>query len=227
MATGFASVQRNTVKKNRGTKTIFERITEATEGESKTFDWYRGKVASIASEYRKDPSKVIREQAGDPEPEGGDGNVLRLQPVEGHLYFYEYKAKMKWLPYYDRFPLVYVIKVLPGDNFVGANLHYMNPKKRIAVIKNLMNGRIDIPKVCFHKYIQDHVQGYMLDLHKDEWDTAILLPVEDFVKDVRGFKFPYKREDVWQETNEKFYDKIKGTRMVQGYGTKQSKEMAK
>ena len=84
-----------------------------------------------------------------------------------------------------------------------------------------------MPKVCFHKYILNHVQGYMLDLHKDEWDTAILLPVENFVKDVRGFKFPYKKEDVWKETNDKFYDKIKGTRMIKGYGTKESKEMVK
>ena len=226
MATGFADVQRNNVKKNKGTRTLFERITEATEGESKTFDWYRGKVASIASEYRKDPSKVLREQTGDPEP-GGDGNVLRRYPVEGHLYMFEYEAMSKYLPYYDTFPLVYVVKVLPGREFVGANLHYMNPKKRIKAVQNLMKGRVDIPKICFHKYLDKHVEGYMLDLHIDEWDTAILLPVENFVTKVRGFKFPYKKEDVWQETNEKFYDKIKGTRMIQGYGNKKSKEMVK
>jgi len=226
MATGFAEVQRNNIKKNKGTRTIFERITEATEGESKSYDWYRGKVASIASEYRKDPSKVLREQAGDPEP-GGDGNVLRRYPVEGHLYMFEYEAISKYLPYYDTFPLVYVVKVLPGKEFVGANLHYMNPKKRIKAVQNLMKGKVDMPKICFHKYLDKHVEGYMLDLHIDEWDTAILLPVENFVTRVRGFKFPYKKEDVWQETNEKFYDKIKGTRMIDGYGNRKSKEMVK
>ena len=226
MATGFAEIQRNNVKKNKGTRTIFERITEATEGESKSYDWYRGKVASIASEYRKDPSKVLREQAGDSEP-GGDGNVLRRYPMEGHLYMFEYEAVSKYLPYYDTFPLVYVVKILPGKEFVGANLHYMNPKKRIKAVQSLMKGRVDLPKICFHKYLDKHVEGYMLDLHIDEWDTAILLPVENFVTRVRGFKFPYKKEDVWQETNEKFYDKIKGTRMIAGYGNKKSKEMVK
>lgn len=227
MATGFSSIERNTTKKNRGFKTIFERVTEATGGESKTFDWYRSKVAALASDYKKDPSRLLREENLDRASKDSDGNVLRRYPVEGHLYLYEYKAKMKWLPYYDTFPLVYVIKIINENEFVGANIHYLAPKKRIKVIQELMAGRIDIPKVCFHKYILDHVQGWLLDLHKDEWDTAILLPVENFVRDVQGHKFPYKKEDVWKETNDKFYDKIKGHRVVMGYGTKKSKEMSK
>ena len=227
MAEGFSSIQRNTTKKNRGFKTIFEKITEATDGESKSFDWYRGKVAALASEYKKNPAKLFREENSDRASKDPDGNVLRRYPVEGHFYLFEYKAKMKWLPYYDTFPLVYVIKIINENEFVGANIHYLAPKKRIKVIEELMSGRVDIPKICFHKYILDHVQGWFLDLHKDEWDTAILLPVENFVKDVQGHKFPYKKEDVWKETNDKFYDKIKGHRVVMGYGTKQSKEMSK
>lgn len=227
MATGFSEIQRNNPKKNSGYKTIFEKVTEATGGEKKSYDWFRAKVASLASEYKKVPSKLLDREIKDGATETSDGNVLRHFPVEGHLYFYEYKAKMKWLPYYDTFPLVYVVKIIDDNEFIGANLHYMNPKRRVKVIQDLMSNRIDMPKVCFHKYILNHVQGYMLDLHKDEWDTAILLPVENFVKDVRGFKFPYKKEDVWKETNDKFYDKIKGTRMIKGYGTKESKEMVK
>ena len=90
-----------------------------------------------------------------------------------------------------------------------------------------MQGRIDFPKACFHKYLQPHVDGLMLDLAADEWDTAILLPTEEFVKDVNGMAFPISKEDVWDDTNENFYDKIRGQRVVKGYGTKQSKEMAK
>ena len=36
MATGFASVQRNTVNKDPGYKTLFERVTAATGGEKKS-----------------------------------------------------------------------------------------------------------------------------------------------------------------------------------------------
>ena len=52
-----------------------------------------------------------------------------------------------------------------------------------------MQGRIDIPKRCFHKYLT-HVDGLYLDLAAAEWDTAILLPTEDFVKNVNGMVFP-------------------------------------
>ena len=89
-----------------------------------------------------------------------------------------------------------------------------------------MQGRIDIPKRCFHKYLQPHVDGLMLDL-ASEWDTAILLPTEDFVKDINGSAFPISKEDVWEDTNEQFYDKIRGQRVVKGYGTPQSREMSK
>ena len=45
-------------------------------------------------------------------------------------------------------------------------------------INKLKENRIDIPRVCFHKYITDHVDGFLLDLAISEWDTAIALPVE-------------------------------------------------
>ena len=81
-----------------------------------------------------------------------------------------------------------------------------------------MNGRIDIPKACFHKYLV-HVDGLLLDIAADEWDTAILLPTEDFVKNIGSTAFPYdKKELVWEETNESYYDRVKGRRVIQGYG---------
>ena len=141
---------------------------------------------------------------------------------------FEYKAKMKWLPYYDEFPLVYVMRATP-DEFWGCNLHYMRPKKRIMVIQRLMEGRIDIPKKCFHKYLTSQVDGFMLDLAASEWDTAILLPLENFVRNVKGSagKFPYTKELVWDETEENYYDRIKGRRVIRGYGKRRDTEMVK
>ena len=86
---------------------------------------------------------------------------------------------MKHLKYYDKFPLVYVIQATKKGEFWGANLHYMTPKRRIMATRKLMEGRIDIPKVCFHKYLQSQVDGLMIDLAITEWDTAILLPTEE------------------------------------------------
>jgi len=220
MAQGFGSIQRNT--SYRKTNTLFEKVNNATEGEKKPLSWYRGTVKQIASSYKKDMSKFVRDERKSNE----DENVLRLYPKEGHLFMFEYKAKMKWLPYYDRFPLVYCVKASPTE-FFGANLHYINPKKRIQIIQKLMKGKIDIPKSCFHKYLQNHVEGLLLDIAADEWDTAILLPTEDFVKNIGSTQFPYDKELVWEETNESYYDRVKGSRVIKGYGTKQSTEMSK
>ena len=228
MATGFASIQRNAVNKDPGYKTLFERVTARTGGEKKSLSWYRSAVRAEASNYKKNFDKYILNEKSDRvgAVEEQDANQLRRYPVQGHLYMFEYKAKMRHLPYYDRFPLVYVLKATRSE-FIGLNLHYLSPKKRIICTKKLMQGRIDIPKRCFHKYLQPHVDGLMLDLASSEWDTAILLPTEDFVKDINGRAFPINKEDVWEETNEQFYDKIRGQRIVKGYGTPQSKEMAR
>ena len=228
MAQGFASVQRNTTNKNTGYKTLFERVSSKTGGEKKSMTWYRSAVKAEASRYKKNFNKYIldekKDRAGAVKEQ--DKNELRRYTVAGHLYMFEYKAKMKYLPYYDRFPLVYCFKA-PGKNaFWGANLHYLSPKKRLLVTKKLMQGRVDIPKVCFHKYLSSHVDGLYLDLAADEWDTSILLPTEDFVKELNGMTFPVDKKIVWEETDDKFYDKISGQRMIKGYGSKQSKEMA-
>ena len=228
MASGFASVQRNTITQDSGYKTLFERINARTGGEKKTLSWYINAVKAEASSYKKNFNKYILNEKSDKvgAVKDQDANELRRYVVQGHMYMFEYKAKMKYLPYYDRFPLVYVIKTLGKGEFWGANLHYMTPKKRIQATRKLMQGRIDIPKKCFHKYLTAHVDTLYLDLALVEWDTAILLPTEDFVKNMNGMMFPIDKETVWNDTNENFYDKIRGQRIVKGYGTKQSREMS-
>ena len=227
MATGFASVQRNNINTTPGSTTLFERITEKTGGEKKSLAWYRSAVKAEASSYNKNFNKYILKEKSDNigAVEEQDANELRRYTVQGHMYMFEYKAKMKHLPYFDKFPLVYVLKASRSE-FWGLNLHYLKPKKRIQATKKLMQGRIDFPKKCFHKYLQPHVEGLLLDLAASEWDTAILLPTEDFVKETNGLTFSIKKEDVWKETDETFYDKIRGQRIVRGYGTTQSREMA-
>jgi hypothetical protein len=230
MAQGFATIQRNVTNETTGYTTLFEKITELTGGQKQSFNWYRNAVKKSAMDYKKDPSKIIRDERIDNrgKEEETDENILRKYAVSGHLYMFEYKAKTKWLPYYDTFPLVYVMKASP-DEFWGVNLHYMAPKKRIMVIKKLMEGRIDVPKRCFHKYLISQVDGMMLDLAAAEWDTAILLPIENFVRNVKGSagRFPYTKELVWEETDDKYYDRIKGRRIIRGYGNRKDTEMVK
>ena len=218
MATGFASIQSNKVNTTPGYKTLFERVTARTGGEKKSLSWYRSAVKAEASVYKKNFGKYILDEKRDNigSVQAQDQNELRPYTVQGHLYMFEYKAKMKWLPYYDRFPLVYVIKSLRNE-FWGANLHYLPVKKRLQATRKLMQGRVDLPKACFHKYLQPHVEGLLIDLAEDEWDTAVLLPTEDFVKYTHGVMFPIDKQIVWDEVNDTYYDKLKGVRIVKSY----------
>ena len=228
MATGFGTIQRNTVSTGTGYQTLFEKINAKAQGQKKTLTWYRNAVKSEASSYKKNFDKYVLNEKSDDigAVEDQDANELRRYTVQGHLYMFEYKAKMKHLKYYDKFPLVYVIQATKKGEFWGANLHYMTPKRRIMATRKLMEGRIDIPKVCFHKYLQSQVDGLMIDLAITEWDTAVLLPTEEFVKNAGKLSFPVDKEEVWSDTKDTFYDKIRGQRVVKGYGTQQSREMA-
>ena len=98
MAQGFATIQRNAVKNNTGYTTLFEKITEMTGGEKQSYNWYKNAVKKAASDYKKDPAKVIRQERIDNrgQEEELDENLLRRYAVSGHLYMFEYKAKMKW-----------------------------------------------------------------------------------------------------------------------------------
>ena len=215
---GFAADTKET-KTKKDYITIFEKIEEKAKGKEQSPAWYRRQLKSIAMEYVKHPEHLIRNEKRDqtdPE-ENQDKNHIRKFAKQGRLFFFEYEAKMKNLPYYDTFPLVYVIHTT-GEYFYGANLHYLHPKRRPLVIEKLKDDRIDIPKICFHKYIRENVKGFMLDLASSEWETAIALPVEHFITDKSGKITVYKPSDVWAETQAKYYDKLKTRRIIKGYG---------
>ena len=200
MASGFASKTKTETKTDY--ETILDVVKKKSAGEGKPFSWYRGVVKEITGNYKPNTKYTIGKKQ--------EENEIRSSTAEGHLYMFEYRAKMRWLPYYDKFPLVYVLKSTK-DEFWGINLHYMSPKRRFGVVKKLSSGIIDAPKACFHKYIHDHVEkGLYIDLAVAEWDTAILLPTEEFVKNINGLSFPIDKQIVWEETNNTFYDKIKG-----------------
>ena len=229
MAAGFKDIQVPAVKEDSGYETIFEKVKAAAGGETRSYLWYRNTVRKLALRVDDNPERLIRDEIQDRmgAEEQEDSNQIRRYAVSGHMYIFEYKAKTaQRLPYYDEFPLVYVIKATRNE-FWGLNLHYMSPKRRAWVMKRLMEGRINAHRNCFHKYITSHVDGFLLDLAAEEWTTAILLPVETFVKRTRGRpgEQSYPKEVVWDEINEDFYDKIKQKRIIRGYGKAQDKTM--
>lgn len=135
----------------------------------------------------------------------GENSRLKDDTIIGKMYFYFYDPKTKdVLPFYDRFPLVIPIEEY-RDGFLGLNLHYLSPQKRIILLDKLSEFRnnskydestklrlsysllksaskIYETNACLKKYLFAHVKSKFLQIHADEWDIAALLPVESFQK---------------------------------------------
>jgi len=129
---------------------------------------------------------------------------LRTNTIIGKMYFFYYDPKTKdSLPYYDRFPLVIPIEQY-SDGFLGLNLHYIHPKQRVILLDKLSdtlsNKRFDertklrvnyqflkaastafeaMP--CIKRYLFTNIDSRFLEVSADEWDIAVMLPMETFV----------------------------------------------
>ena len=152
-------------------------------------EWLRSKVKSL----NPTPQSLMR-----------DRERLRNNSFIGRMYFYFYDPKHKdTLPYYDRFPLVIPIERYP-NGFLGLNLHYIHPKQRIILLDKLSdvatNNRFDDKTKlrisyeylaaaskafeatpCIKRYLFSHIDSRFLEISAEEWDIAVMLPVESFV----------------------------------------------
>lgn len=123
----------------------------------------------------------------------------------GRMYFYYYDPKTKdTLPYYDRFPLVIPIERY-GDGFLGLNLHYLPPNLRLLLLDKLYDllnndcfdqstkfrmsysllsnaSRYKEFKPCIKRYLYSHLRSNFIEIPADQWEIAIFLPTEQFVK---------------------------------------------
>ena len=142
---GFGSSTENT----SSYQTIFEKIKEQAGTEQRSLSWYKNTLNSIAGDYTTDNFIVAEKRDSYDDEEEQDGNLLRTTVRQGHLYFFEYKAKSRWLPYYDKFPLAYVFK-RDKDGFYAANFHYLQYRTRLKAMKKLQRGMIDIPRNIIH-----------------------------------------------------------------------------
>ena len=166
--------------------------------------WFDQQV-NLMTRQQLTPNKVL---TGNPEQ-----LVNRVMP--GHLYMFVYDPKMKKeLPYYDRFPLVFPFSKTP-DGFIGLNMHYLPYQLRIALLDNLLvfknNSKLDettklkfswqvidgisrykAAQPCVKQYLMGHVRTQFRQVESNDWATAMLLPVERFVKATK--------QEVWADS---------------------------
>ena len=189
--------------------TVFQTLAEKAQEEGvdsksalEARSWYRNESAKLKQVNEKkliDP-KNVRTQ-------------ITFQNM-GQMFMFFYNPKHKdTLPYYDRFPLVFPIE-LYDDGFLGINLHYLPQKLRATLmdalymtINNKKNdkttklrlsyeilrgsSRMRYFKPCLKRYLNGQVLQKFLYIDPDNWDKALMLPTERFVKKT---KFEVQRE---------------------------------
>lgn len=123
----------------------------------------------------------------------------------GRMFYFRYDPKTKkTLPYYDTFPLIFMVGPAKGG-FYGINLHYLPPQLRAKLMDSLYdlanNKRFDettklrmsydilnsaskfrFYKPTFKHYLTRHVRSRFLEVESVEWDIALFLPNERFEK---------------------------------------------
>jgi len=196
---------------NQTRKTLFEIIREKTKGKSRSVTWYRQEFGKLQAKIKVEPYRMTIDQKMDSIQNivHQDQNEIRRSPIPGHLYFYKYDAITPYnsLPFFDKYPLTFVLRN-DGSYFYGFNLHYLNLKERIVVVNDLFNGKIDVPSKIIHKYLMKQCKSLFLDLSTPEWESASMLPLEDFVLNRGNKKISYDKELVWEqisnESNRRF-----------------------
>jgi hypothetical protein len=144
-----------------------------------------------------------------------DMSRMTTQPLLGSMYMFYYDPKYKEeLPYYDRFPLIFPYKKVKGG-FMGLNLHYLPLQFRAKLMDGLYdyanNTRYDEStklklnyelltrasklrwfQPCLKHYLTQHVQTKFMYVYPSEWDIALFLPTERFIK--------AKKNQVWMDS---------------------------
>lgn len=162
---------------------------EITMGTKESIEWFRNRI-------RKD--RKIRNH------DTVATNFKRERPGPGKMMTYMYDPKTKeTLKYYDTHPLIIMLDV-NTTGWYGANLHYLPPKLRVELLEEINYRRKTlrniatalennpITKICLKRYLTKQVRSQPVTIPKDEWEIAIQLPFENFLKAAEA--------TVWRDT---------------------------
>lgn len=183
-----------------------KRSRTLTTRTKQSLEWYRKKIQMLFGTKPIDAKQIF------------ERNRYQPMPIPGHLIIFKYNPKYaKTLPYYDTFPLVLVLhKAKRG--FIGLNMHYLRlthrayfmallydfqkyDMKNKQVIINIKyqilksTRRLSYYKPCIKRYLNSRIGSLFYNVPPDEWDIALFLPFEHFVKETK--------ENVWKESKRK------------------------
>lgn len=151
-------------------------------------DWFMDKIQSIGRNLSRD--SLMRKPPLKP--------VERVLPGQMYLFYYDPKHADS-LPYYDSFPLIFLLDTYRGG-MSGINLHYLPMGARQTLFYNLLQT-LDNPNIdeesylkitykylagarslkeyrpCYKKYLTKHVKGNIVKVPATEWEAAVHLPL--------------------------------------------------
>lgn len=191
---------------------IFQKIAKegkasgVTPGTEEARDWFRDR----ASEIKSINAEQMMRSAPKLYSRTTETDIGRMM-----MFFYDPKHK-DTLPYYDRFPLIFMIERYK-DGFLGMNMHYLPPLFRARLMDRLysisMNDKVrDSKKLratysllnaaakfqyfrpTVHRYLNSHIRSRFLYIPEEQWDTALFLPTERFRKK--------QKSQVWRESRQ-------------------------
>lgn len=171
-----------------------------------TQNQYNLKEAAIKSRawFQQQATLLGRQNLTAKQVLNSDTHRVKNSIVPGGMYMFMYDPKGKdELPYFDTFPLVLPYKKVAGG-FIGLNLHYLPYQPRMILLQRLMdfatdrnmneNTRIKYSwsliggvskfksaEPCVKHYLIDHVKSTFRKIEAQDWATAVMLPVEQFV----------------------------------------------
>lgn len=152
--------------------------------------WYR----NAATNVNTTPSSLIK---------SSDNYTRAAEP--GSMILFQYDPKLKnQLPYYDTFPVIFVVDAAPGG-FYGLNIHYLPLQQRAMLMDALYSlstdqrydsgtklklaydvlkrsSKFKLFKPCFKQYLNKHVKSRRVLIEPVEWDIALFLPLQRFKK---------------------------------------------
>lgn len=195
---------------------IYQTIWARAAKEGKTI-----KNVIDAAEWFRNKAKMMGKDVT-PEDLMSDQGKQRLSFDFGSMYSFFYIPKHKddisALPYYDIFPLVFPVQPAKGG-FYGINMHYLPPTLRAALMDELFTLRSsdrfdDRTKLvlsyqvlkkaskmsafapCFKHYLIPYVYSQFLYIEPSDWNIALFLPTERFVR--------ASKQQVWQRSRKAF-----------------------
>lgn len=176
---------------NKSMQTIFEKNRYDATIHTRSKSWFQ-QQALLLARNPIDTRRLFKEGQ----------QTSRLTPGKLYMFLYNPKGKNE-LPYYDRFPLVFPYKKVPGG-FMGLNMHYLPQYYRVQLMTRLMTyatsntldentkikyswntiagiSKFKLAESCVKHYLTNHLVSNFLEIPGQDWHTAMMLPVEKFV----------------------------------------------